>query len=810
MAPSPITPAPATFAGTPQAGTSPGGLAVNGYGPYHPWPGSSPWQEEDEGGGSLKLVLAALERRRRVLLGVVAASLLVGGLSTLYQRVTAPVYQGGFRLLVSHPLDEGRPGAGGSNDDAAALQTLALNKARGTATPDMVALLRSSLLLKGVAEKNRVSLEGLQGSLSIGTPDEKIKGILDVALRWRDRQEGERLLNAISKEYLDYSLRYRQEQLEQGITFLDRQFPLLQQRVAAAQNELEGFRKRYGVLDPATQAGAMESKQQSSADELASLQVEEASLQARLKAIRSGRFSPAQTLGPGAAPTLSGQAALSAAPTPASTAGATPDLPDLSTVERQLAEAEANYLPSSPQVQTLRQQRDLLKSFAMQQALNSTGSQLSEIQAKRQQIVRQQQATGAAFTINPALIKRYEQMQQRMTMAQEQLTSYIQAREGFRLQVAQRTVPWQVITPPVFGTVPVEPNLREGLMRSLGFGLAGGVALALLRDRLDHVYHDPRDLEKDLGVPLLGAVPNIIIESGQTVSASVAAMESDLRFALKETLRNLFANFRMLRADKAVQLITITSSTQGEGKTTTTALFAQTLSDVGQRVLLVDADMRRPMLHRYLGQDNHLGLSSLLTDSQQSLAELVQPVNENLDLITAGPMPPDATKLLSSDRCGEVVEQIRTLAAGGDGHRGYDIVIFDTPPALQLSDPVLLSAHLDGLLFLVGLQRVDRSLPAEALKRIQRTRVDVLGVVANHVEEPTRSSYAYGYGYSYGYGYGYGYGSRYGYAKTYAYLPSNISADGKSVENPEQANKESDNWLRKTSGVVMSWFDKRR
>lgn len=810
MVPRPITPAAATPAGTAPAG-GPGGLAVNGYAPPQTWTTPGAWQEEEEGGLNLKTVLTALERRRRVVVGVVAASLLVGGLATLYQRITAPVYQGGFRLLVSHPLDEGNQG-GGSNDGAAALQSLALRKGRGDATPDMVALLRSSLLLQGVAERNRVDLGGLQASLSIGPPDKDIRGMLDVGLRWRDRAEGEKLLNAITREYLNYSLKYRQERLEQGIAFLDRQFPVLQQRVANAQNELEAFRKRHGVLDPTTQAEAMEGKQQASADELSSLQVEEASLQARLGAIRSGRFSPAQALGPGEAPTLSGKAALSAAPPPASTAGTKPELPDLSAVERQLAEAEANYLPSSPQVQTLRQQRDLLKTFAMQQALNSTSSQLAEIQAKRQQIVRQQQATGAAFTINPALLKQYEQLQQRLSMAQEQLLSYIQAREGFRLQVAQRTVPWQVITPPAFGTVPVEPNLREGLLRSLGLGLAGGVALALLRDKLDHVYHNPRDLEKDLGLPLLGAVPNLSIEAGQTVAASVAAMESDLRFALKETLRNLFANFRMLRADKAVRLITITSSTQGEGKTTTTALFAQTLSDVGQRVLLVDADMRRPMLHRYLGQDNHLGLSSLLTDSQQSLAELVQPVNENLDLITAGPMPPDATKLLSSDRCGEVVEQIRALAAGGNGKLGYDIVIFDTPPALQLSDPVLLSAHLDGLLFLVGLQRVDRSLPAEALKRIQRTKVDVLGVVANHVEEPTRSSYGYGYDYGYGYGYGYRYryGARYGYAKTYAYLPSNISADGSSQGGRGDSSNSKAGWLRKGSARLMGWFDKRR
>lgn len=244
-------------------------------------------------------------------------------------------------------------------------------------------------------------------------------------------------------------------------------------------------------------------------------------------------------------------------------------------------------------------------------------------------------------------------------------------------------------------------------------------------------------------------------------------------------MRNIFANFRLLRADKPVRLVAMTSSTQGEGKSTTTALFAQTLAQVGQRVLLVDADMRRPMLHRYLGTDNTEGLSSLLTDPQLEPVSLVRQLQDGLDLLTAGPTPPDPTQLLSSARCELVVQMIRNMP-------GYDMVIFDTPPAFILSDPVLLAEHLDGLIFLVGLSRVNRDLPALAIERMADTGVDVLGVLANQPvsRKVDEGYYGYGYGYRYRYGYGYGYAEKGAYGGYGAYAKA---AERPQIDAPGEA-----------------------
>jgi capsular exopolysaccharide synthesis family protein len=235
-------------------------------------------------------------------------------------------------------------------------------------------------------------------------------------------------------------------------------------------------------------------------------------------------------------------------------------------------------------------------------------------------------------------------------------------------------------------------------------------------------------------------------------------MSSSERFAIKESLRSLFTTFRLLRADNSIRMVGITSSTQGEGKSTAVTVFASTLADLGLKVLIVDSDMRLPMQARYLGVEQGDGLSTLLTDSSKKPADLIQTIGENMDVLPAGPKPPDPAKLLNSSRCKEVMDEIRALP-------GYDIVVLDAPPCLMLADPILLGEKLDGMLFLVGLGKVSRDLAPQACRRMKATGVDVLGVICNQVSFPSQLN---DYGYEYGYYYHYAYASASGYAKSAA------------------------------------------
>lgn len=771
-------------------------------------------------------LLQALSRRRRLAIAVFLITVIAGALHTAWQRAYHPVFQGGFKLLVSDPINAGERGG-----DGGSIASVALQGKGSLNTGTLIQVLTSPLLLSPIEQRLGLA-PGQLGGISIFSPKagDSDGGVLEVSLLWPDPVQGQQILQTVSKEYLAYSLRQRQEKLTQGLAFLDQQAPELQARVSALQRRLALFRQRNGFVEPTEQATAIIVQQQGLSTTRKQLEQEQAKLEGMIQAVQQGGSATnASEAGDAPLPrdvstALPGQGADGEEETtkpakekkkPGSNIRL---LQDLRQLEIQLAEAESIYTDDAPQVRELRAKRDRLRPVLQRFELDSLQTKYAENQSRLAEIRVQQEQLVRRFSASPFLMQQYEALLQELKVARDNLTSYIKARESFRLQVAQRSVPWSILVPPGFGGVPVKPSVSQGLMTSVVMGLVAGAGLALLRDRLDHVFHTTKELNESLAIPLLGVVPYLPGRGpNTTISQCLELLQGGERFAIKESLRNLFANFRLLRADKPLRLVAITSSTQGEGKTTTTSLFADTLAQLGRRVLLVDADMRRPMLHRYVGADNVIGLSSLLTDADLTIADVVQPLQPGLDLISSGPVPPDPTQLLSSERCRVVVQAIRDLPQ-------YDVVIFDTPPTLLLSDPVLLAEHLDGLLFLVGLSRVNRDLPAQAMQRVRETGVDVLGVLANHpLRNPTISNrYAYNYGRQYGYGYNYGYG--YGdYAQTAARGNGNgvavegandVAGDNHPIDQTNGLEKSKRRrfhlpFVRAGSRKLMHWLDQR-
>lgn len=764
-----------------------------------------------------------LYRRRRLAILVFAATVIAGGANYLWERTFRPLYSGGFRMMISDPVTRDSP------NSATQIEGLA-RAGLSVRVPDLIEALRSPAAVAPAAKRLGLPADAIAANLQLSQV-ETTTGIINVTLNWGEPRQGERILREISKDYLQYSLRERQQRLTQGLAFLDRQAPALQRQVSNLQRQLADFRIRNNFIDPSERAQILANKSQGVSDYLAALRLRALQLDAQAASVRAGQLGSLSTPSGSAAANTPGapmrpnpgamadseadgtlgstnMAARSYVQGPGGTLPARElgstnqgDLVNtLTGIERDLRLAEVAYTDKSPMVQELREKQRALKTYIQKQALDSINSSRLNNRIDLELNERRLAELQRQFKRDPDLIRKYESLQQRLTVARDGLGSYIRARESFRLEVAQRTVPWQILNQPGFGYTPVQPNLQRSLFLSAVAGAVFGVMAALVRDRFDHVFHNPREVQAQLNLPLLGSVPHLPIESDRSLSETINLMDPVDRFALRESLRNLSTSFRMLRADRTVRLMTVTSTTQREGKSTIVALFGLTLSELGQKVLLVDSDMRRPTLHRRLGIVNERGLSNAFTEQDTHISTLIQPITERLDLVTAGPEVPDATKLLSSDRCATLVEEIRQL-------EGYDIVLFDSPPALQLADALLLSVHLDGLLFMVGIQRVDRSLPEQAIERIRETGVDLLGVVSNQVAQPVGSM---GYGYSYGGSYGYSYG-HYAYGH---YVPQ-VSDDSKSDSTPTKR-RPSGLWVapkrlaRRGTRRLVNWLDGRR
>ncbi len=207
---------------------------------------------------------------------------------------------------------------------------------------------------------------------------------------------------------------------------------------------------------------------------------------------------------------------------------------------------------------------------------------------------------------------------------------------------------------------------------------------------------------------------------------------------IAEQYRTIRTNIEFMAVDKEIKVMLVTSSTQGEGKSTTSSNLAVAYAQQGKRVLIIDTDMRRPTVHYTFRVANGLGLSSLLT-RQAELEKAVLPTKvENLSILTAGPIPPNPAELLSSRAMEKLIEQLR-----GE----YDVIILDAPPLLQVADSRITSKLTDGVILVIGCTTSDRQRVLKAKEQLELAEAKILGVVLNRRELTDDSAYQYYYSY---------------------------------------------------------------
>jgi succinoglycan biosynthesis transport protein ExoP len=270
-------------------------------------------------------------------------------------------------------------------------------------------------------------------------------------------------------------------------------------------------------------------------------------------------------------------------------------------------------------------------------------------------------------------------------------------------------------------------------------GFAMGVLGAVMIEALDETLATPEDVEKKLGVAVLGVTP--VLEKGETPLGALA----DIRSGFSEAYYSLRTALQFSTPDGAPSSLLITSARPAEGKSTTAYAIALNLARVGKRVLLVDGDLRNPSMHRVVGVENERGMSNLLSGSAD-LAGVVRPTaQENLFFIPCGPLPPNPAELWGSDR-------LRHFLA--ETHNNFDHVVIDGPPVLGFADSPLLAAAVSGVLFALESSGTRRGQARGALKRLQVGRAHLLGVVLTKLSTKS-AAYNYG-GYDYAYDYHYG------------------------------------------------------
>jgi len=278
----------------------------------------------------------------------------------------------------------------------------------------------------------------------------------------------------------------------------------------------------------------------------------------------------------------------------------------------------------------------------------------------------------------------------------------------------------------------VSPNMERNVSLGLALGLCLGVILALLLEFLDDTIKSAQDVENKLRLVHLGMVPKL------PKDATPESASGDMRSAFSESYRSIRTALQFSTHKGIPATLVVTSTSPGEGKSTTVVALARNFAQLGKRVLLIDADLRNPSLHRVFGLTNNAGLSNCLAGASKP-GECIQPVvNEGIWILTSGTLPPNPAELLAGPRmlslCTQATER-------------YDQVIIDSPPVLGLADALILSNMANATMIVVEAGKTRVGAIQAAIKRLQGARAHLLGAVLTKLrEEHTRYDYQYAYG----------------------------------------------------------------
>lgn len=702
---------------------------------------------------NLRRLLMIAQRRFLVISSVAIA---VTSAIAFWSYTRTPKYEGLFQLLVEPVTAERKLAKMTQAPDTSPSQESTLDY------ETQIQVLRSpelmSPIIKQIQTKYRdINYDSLIGGNQLTVTRLKETKILEIHYRDPNPEKVKFILHEVAKGYLRYSFKERQANVSQGIEFVDGQLPKLYARVDKLQGQLQGFRQQYNLLDPEVQGQQLSAR---------ASQVEQQRLETntRLNEVRRLYSALQRQLGLGQQQAIVA-ANLSEAPRYQQL------LNQMKEIETKIALESSRFTEVSPTIQALREQQRNLQPLLRLEAQKVLGGAISQrngaidspssirlsltkqmvdvanemqvLNARNLAIGNAQQQLGQQVRLLPVIARQYTDLQRELKVATESLNRFLAVRESLQIEAAQKSLPWQLIMRPKQGLV--APSSERSILLGAIAGLLLGMGAAVLVERLDNVFHSPEELRDSTRLPLLGVIPfNKQLKHMKPVAdmANLASPQSDTSQARKErkpkwysaspfleAFRSLHTSISFLGSDMPIHSMVISSAVPGDGKSTIAVHLAQAAAAMGKRVLLVDADLRRPQVHNILGLPNHQGLSNVIAtglNPKQAIQRL--PMWDHLYVLPSGQIPPDPTRLLCSKKMQHLMEQF---------HAVFDLVIYDTPPILGLADGKLLAAHTQGIILVAGLGRTDRNVLMQALDGLKISSTSVLGIVANGLRRYT-------------------------------------------------------------------------
>ncbi|WP_066425344.1 exopolysaccharide transport family protein [Anabaena sp. 4-3] len=701
-----------------------------------------------------------LLRRRFIVLGV---SFVVISITGLLALMTEPTYKSYMEILVSSQPNQGT--------DENSLENSSDNKTGDSArkfidyyTAQKNLMLSSKLIEQAVvslrAEYPNITVEDIKGKrndsqnapLKVTQLDQKnatnqlVSPVFEISFINHDPVKAYKVLLALQKVYIDYNIEQKQERLNKGLALINERLPGIKKQLQQSESKLENFLKKHNSLNPQLESQVL-------VKSLGNIQNEIQTTRAQLQDVQTRYKNLEKKIA------ASSQSAVNASRLRESTRYQIL-LSEIQKTEQALAKEQLRYTDNSPIIVSLKQQREnqleLLQQEVKQLSANAqeeaalTREQLVGVQpqlaeeliqlqttalgltAKEKSLVESEQRIRADLKKYPSLIAEYQRLLPEVETHRKALEQMLQAQNSLGWKITQGGWNWEIVEAPTLGSD--NGNYRLLLMAGgIVIGPILGIAIALIWGMRHRVIHSAQDLQRVTHLRLLGSIPKLAANAMEKRLPSLALnwrrkaapslVENSSWLPCHETLDMVYQNTQILKYPFPFNSLMVTSAIAGEGKTTLALGLAASAAHMHQRVLLIDANLRSPKLHKILQLSNEWGLSLLLVDeTDTNIQDYIQPIHPSIDILTGGPIPEDPIKLLSSPRLKELIDIFE---------QNYDLVLIDAPPILGNVDSRIIASLCNGIMMVGRIGWVTQNEVTQAVEILNQ--LNLIGIIANEV-----------------------------------------------------------------------------
>jgi polysaccharide biosynthesis transport protein len=688
--------------------------------------------------------LAMVHKRRALVATCLAVSLIVG---LLYNYTTRPLYQATAQLLIDRDTPDILP-----------TKELLEAQAAGDIYQTQVQLLQGRALAEQVVERLKLQQSNEFQTGPLMSPWERIERkflgrnpvpvdnhgiplsptvaafrsrlkieplngtrLINIRFTAYDPALAARAANELANIYIEQALEFRFTTSSDATGWLSERLKEQQEKVAKAEQTLQAYREREGLMNPEDLEGLIGQKL--------------TTLNGAVIAARSERIAKESLLTQLAAMPAAQLENLPQVLASPLIAGTRAQLTELQREQVRLGDTLGERHPDMLRLKTqIRACEEKIRS----ELDNVLRAMQNEVQTARQKEANLQASLDAAKREDLDSNRKgvdYTILKRDVEANQEMYRNLMKRAKETHLESELKATNIRVVEKAEVPRAPVLPNRTKNYQMALVVGLALGLGLCFLFEHLDNTFKTPDDIKQQLGLPFLGMVPDVTVRTnGPTPQRASPLILRSPKSAVAEAYRVLRTNLIFTSAEQTGRILAISSANPGEGKTTTVANLAASLAINGSRVLAVDADLRRPTMHQHFGLAKTPGLSDLIVGKCRPSEAIHKTQFGSLQVLPCGYVPPNPTELLGSASLREILAALRTH---------YDWVLIDTPPVLAMADTAVLCPLVDGIALVVGAESSSRPAVQRAVDQIHSVNGRLIGVILNKVNFE-RNSYYYG------------------------------------------------------------------